>query len=219
MNQPASPFQKFVSAIFIFGGLGLIGAIPAGMMGLFGGIQVASEVYLLTMLIISLWFPLKVLIDASVKQQEPQWIIPSISGGTSLFVLLFGFIVIIPFLYMMTFTAFLAGVFMYLFTGNNLLMALLAAFAVQSISIYRSAQREKELGVDNNIFVRFQDMNMAQNYDISIDAQSSRAAEQPYDDEPDVLFLPAERLRQVEDDDDDEGMTIRFDSQSEEDEN
>lgn len=39
MNQPASPLQKFVSAIFIFGGLGLIGAIPAGMMGLFGGIK------------------------------------------------------------------------------------------------------------------------------------------------------------------------------------
>lgn len=219
MNQQASPLQKFISAIVIFGGLGVLGAIPAGLMGFFGGAQMASDMYVLAAIVISSWFPLKVLIDAYVKKQAPQWIIPLGSSVASFIMLAFGAIVVIPFLYMMTFTAFLTGILMYIFAGNSLISGLLAALLIQSFFIFRGAQREKELGVENNVFVRFHDMNMSQNYSISIDAQSSRAAEHPYDEKPDVLYLPSERLHDVEEgDNEDEGMTIRIDSQSEQDE-
>jgi hypothetical protein len=215
MKQLPSLLQKILTGFVIFAGLGLLGALPAGFLGLLAGTQVAGDVYLLATLLISSWFPLKVLIDAYVKKQEPMWSIPPGSNLFSLIILVFGFIVMIPFLYMMTFTAFLAGMLAYLITGNSLILALVAALTIQSFSIYQTAQKEKEMGISNNLFVRFQDMNMSMNYDISIDTESSRVAQEPYNDRP-VLLLPAERLREVDDDFDDdfddEQMTITIDS-------
>lgn len=221
-QQQSSSLQKIIAGLIIFSGLGIIGALPAGMIALMGGTQFASDIYLLAMLVLSTWFPLKVLVDQYIKGHS-DFGLPTIKlNSLSLIVLGFGSIVMIPLLYMMTFTAFLAGIFAYLFAGNSLIITLLAAFAVQIFSLYRAAQREKELGVTNNLFVRFQDMNMSANYDISIDAESSRAAEQPYDDTPDILFLPSERLQQVDEfDDENDNMTITIDpqdSQSEQDE-
>jgi signal transduction histidine kinase len=225
MKQQVSLLQKIFFGILIFAGLGILGALPAGFLGLMGGTQVASEIYILAALVIASWFPLKVLVDRFVKGQTA-FNLPSIKlNMLSLTMIGIGSLVLIPVLYYFTFIAFLSGLFAYLIAGNSLAIALLTAFAVQSFSIYQAAQKEKELGVTNNLFVRFQDMNMSSNYDISLDAESSRAAQQAYDDTPDMIFLPAERLQQFNDEDDyddeDENMTITIDpedSQSELDE-
>jgi signal transduction histidine kinase len=223
MKQQAALLQKIFFGILIFAALGILGALPAGFLGMMGGTQVASEIYVLAALVIASWFPLKVLVDRFVKGQTG-FDFPAIKlNMLSLTMIGIGSLVLIPVLYYFTFTAFLSGVFAYLVAGNSLAIALLTAFAVQSFSIYQAAQKEKELGVSNNLFVRFQDMNMSSNYDISLDAESSRAAQQVYEDTPDMIFLPAERLQQVQDDydDEDENMTITIDpedSQSELDE-
>lgn len=200
--------------LVLFTGIGLVGAIPFIMLGLiFGNIDTARDIFLLEALILGSWLPLKALIDTQIKGQF-NFRLPNIRlSSLSLVIVLVGFMLIIPFLYAVTITAFLVGALLYALTGGNLLIAVLAGLAVQIVNMIRGAQREKELGVGNNIFMRVQDMG-ADNFDIAIDPENIKR-QTPREDDAPVLYLPEDNLRDYEPSPTDESpMTITLDSEA-----
>lgn len=200
--------------LVLFIAIGLVGAIPFIMLGLiFGNVDTARDIFLLEALILGSWLPLKALIDTQIKGQF-NFRLPNIRlSSLSLVIVLVGFMLIIPFLYAVTITAFLAGALLYALTGGNLLVAVFAGLAVQIVNMVRGAQREKELGVGNNIFMRVQDMG-ANNFDIAIDPESIKRQTPRQDDAP-ILYLPEDNLRDYEPLATDETpMTITLDSEA-----
>ena len=209
------PAKNTLIALLISAGVGLAGAIPFAILGLiFGGADVARDIYILEALILGSWLPLKTIIDTQVKGQST-FRIPDIRlNSLSVFIVMVGFMIVIPILYFATFTAFLVGALLYSFAGNNLLLALVAGLFVQIANIYRGSLREKAMGTHNNIFMRVQDFSQS-GFNVEIDPSQVRQ-QTPREDEPQVIYLPEDNLRDRSEDDlsDEQPMTINIDPDS-----
>ena len=206
--------KNMLIGLVLFTAIGLVGAIPFIMLGLiFGNVDTARDIFILEALILGSWLPLKALIDTQIKGQF-NFRLPNIRlSSLSLVIVFVGFMLIIPFLYAVTITAFLAGALLYAFTGGNLLLAVIAGLVVQVVNMVRGAQREKELGVGNNIFMRVQDMGKG-NFDIAIDPADIKR-QTPREDEAPILYLPEDNLRDYEPPSTDETpMTITLDPEA-----
>lgn len=192
--------------------IGLIGAIPFGMLALiFGGVDSARDIYILQAVLLGGWLPLKYLVDTQVKGQS-SFRMPQINlNQLSLFVLMLGLMIIIPVMYFTTFTAFLFGALTYSLGGGSLAVALLVALAVQIGYMVRGSQREKAMGVNNSVFVRVQDFGSS-NLNIQIDPEQVRR-QSPREDVAPLLYSPEDTLRDRSQDDSDseQVMTINID--------
>ena len=103
------------------------------------------------------WLPLKLLVSRIVH--GPSNLLSQLPSATSLpafFLATLVFLFMIPFLWLTTFPAFIVGVVAYLLSGDNALLAILAALAVQSFRMYRFAQRELASGQRQPFFVMSQ---------------------------------------------------------------
>ncbi|MGJ3239599.1 MAG: hypothetical protein ACFE0Q_12895 [Anaerolineae bacterium] len=180
--------------------LGLIGAIPFAILGLiFGGADTARDIYLLEMLVIASWLPLKIMMDQQVKG-ESVFRLPQISlNQLSLFIVLFASLVLMPVMYVMTIIPFLIGALVYALF-NSLPIAILTALIVQGINLYQGAVREKAMGSNNQFFVRMQDFSQG-GFDFQIDPDQVRQ-QTPREDDAPVLYLPEDSLRDRNADDD-----------------
>ncbi|GAB5490450.1 MAG: hypothetical protein Phog2KO_06650 [Phototrophicaceae bacterium] len=189
--------KNILIALLLFIGIGLVGAIPFIMIGLiFGNFETAQNIYALEAIILASWLPIKALADSQIKG-EFNFRLPNIRlSSVSLVIILVGFMLIIPFLYAVTFSAFLAGALGYAFSGGNLLVGILVALGMQTFNVVRGSQREKESGVGNNIFMRVQDVGSS-GFDISIDPESIQR-QTPRQDEAPILYLPEDNLRDYE---------------------
>ena len=198
-------------ALLLFIGIGLVGAIPFIIIGLiFGNFQTAQHIYALEAIILASWLPIKALADSQIKGQF-NFRLPNIRlSSVSLVIIFVGFVLIIPFLYAVTFSAFLAGALLYAFSGGNLVLAILAGLGMQTFNVVRGSQREKDSGVGNNIFMRVQDVGSS-SFDISIDPESVQR-QTPRQDEAPILYLPEDNLRDTKAEIvDDTPMTITLD--------
>ncbi|MEL7433800.1 MAG: hypothetical protein AAFN11_07620 [Chloroflexota bacterium] len=188
-RQPAT-IQDYLMGIILLLTVGLVGAIPFGILGLiFGSATAAGDVFFLVATILSAWLPLKLAIDAQVKGRTA-FQMPRITPAT-LIVATFGFIVIVPVLYALTFSAILLSGLSYILL-ENVYAALLIGLGIQAMNIYRGAQREKAMGVNNMVFMRMQDMT-AGGFDVALDPENI-TRQQPRADEPQVIYLPEDRL-------------------------
>ncbi|MEO1290419.1 MAG: hypothetical protein AAFV93_21955 [Chloroflexota bacterium] len=193
--------------------IGLIGALPVAMVALlFGGAEVARDIYTLQAILLGGWLPLKFLVDAQIKGQS-SFRLPKISlNQLSLFILMFGLGIIIFVMYFTTATAFLLGALTYSFTAGNLLIALLVGLIIQITYMVRGSMRERDLGVNNAVFVRMQDFGNS-NFDIRIDPEQVRR-QTPREQVAPLLNTPEDNLRDRSYDDttsDQAPMTINID--------
>lgn len=202
-----------IIALLISFAVGLIGAIPFGIIGLiFGGATGAQHIYWIQVAILSSWLPLKFLIDAQIRGQS-NFRLPQISlNRLSLTIIMLGLMVIIPILYFTTFTAFLIAAVIYNVAGGNLIIGMLAGLMLQAVNIYRGTMREKQMGVNNSVFVRMQDFGNTSNFNIEIDPSQVKR-QTPREDIAPTLYLPEDNLR-IRDETtlaDDPPMTINID--------
>ena len=203
--------KNILIALVVSAGVGLIGAIPFAILALiFGGVDAARDIYILEAVVLASWLPLKTIIDTQVKGQS-SFRIPDISlNSLSLFIVMVGFMIIIPILYFATFMAFLVGALLYNFSGNSLALGLLAGLLVQAVNIYRGTQREKAMGTNNQIFMRVQNFSQS-GFNVEIDPAQVKQ-HTPRDDEPQVIYLPEDNLRDRSQDTIDETpMTFNID--------
>lgn len=192
--------------------LGIIGAIPFGVLAfILGNADSARDMFILEALLLSSWFPIKFLIDLQVKGQS-NFRLPNISfNQLSVFILLVAAIPLLILLYTSTFFSFLLAALAYRFTGGSILTAVILGLGLQAMNIYRGTQREKAMGTMNNVFMRVQDINQG-GFNINIDP-SEVTQQTPREDEPQVIYLPEDNLRERSYDTlaDDEAMTINID--------
>lgn len=189
-QRPPATLQDIALGMLLLMVVGFIGAIPFGILGLiFGNANNAQDVFLMVGAILSAWLPLKLLVDSLVKER-PNIQLPRINAAT-LIIAIFGSIVIVPVLYGLTFTAIIFAALTYFLT-QNVILGLLVGLGVQAANIYRGAQREKAMGVNNAFFMRMQDMSGG--FDVTINAENV-SRQQPRTDQPQVIFLPEDRLR------------------------
>jgi len=174
--------------------LGIVGAIPFAMLAfIFGNADSARDMFILEALLLASWFPLKFLIDLQIKGQS-NFRLPDISiNQLSIFILIVAAIPLLLLLYTSTFFSFVVAALAYRFTGGGILTALILGMGLQAVNIYRGTQREKAMGTMNNVFMRVQDINEG-GFNINIDP-SQVAQQTPREDEPQVIYLPEDNLR------------------------
>lgn len=209
-----TPLKSSLIGSLLFITIGLVGAIPFFMLGLiFGNVETGRNIYMLSAAILGSWLPLKILIDSQIKGQV-NFRLPDIRlSSLSLMIIALGFMVIIPFLYFVTAGAFFVGALTYAFFGGNLLFAMAIALIMQTVSMIRGAQREKETGSRNNIFMRVQDFGSG-GFDVSLDPETITRQEPRQADAP-ILYLPEDNLRDYEPQaTDDTPMTITLDPEA-----
>ncbi|MGB7341224.1 MAG: hypothetical protein WBC91_20165 [Phototrophicaceae bacterium] len=200
-------------ALLISLAVGLIGAIPFAILGfIFGGATTAQNIYLIEVALLSTWIPLKFIIDVQLRGQST-FRLPQINLNLlSLTIIMLGLMVIVPILYFTTFTAFLIAAVLYNVTGGNLLVGLITGLLVQATNIYRGTLREKQMGVNNGVFVRMQDFGNASTFNIEIDP-SQVTRQTPREEQAPILYLPEDNLR-IRDEQpfaDEQPMTINID--------
>lgn len=206
-----SSMKNLIYGVLFLMVVGLLGAIPFGIIGLLfsGSAIIARDVFVIVAVTLSAWLPLKLLIDSQVKGQQ-NFRIPNFNP-LALIIGLFGSIVFIPVLYSLTFAAVLIGILAYVLMGNLLAVGILTALIAEAGNIYRGSLREKELGVDNNIFMRVQNMS-ANGFDVTINPERMQRSE-PRDDSPEIVYLPEDNLRdRATSSESDEPMTITLDT-------
>lgn len=208
------PLKDRILTILLFVVVGLFGAIPLGILGLiFGDVSNARDMVILGALVLGSAMPLRLGIDQMVKGQAG-FQLPSQFNGLFLSILSVALIVIIPFLYLLNFMALLVGIIAYVASSGSLLIAVLVALMYQIVTIYRNAQREKELGINNNIFMRMGDIS-AGGFDVSLNSERMQQ-QTPREESPQIVYLPEDNLRErPQTNYDDEPMTITIDPDAE----
>jgi|GEM_PF-6192277 len=203
--------KNIVFGLVVALALGLIGAIPFGILGLiFGGVEIAREFYLIQAVILGSWLPLKVLIDNYVKDNSEWRNMPDIPFNPAwIVVLIFVAMMSTIVLYFFTATALLITTLTYMFS-QSAIFAAIAGLIVQIVMIYRTAQREKALGINNRMFSRVQTFSQ-NSFVVEINPDTVRR-QTPREVEPQVIYLPEENLRdRSEDISEQPPMTITID--------
>lgn len=164
--------QRLLTAFIILTMVGIIGALPAGILGaLFGA---GWDILLLYAAIIALWLPQKMLADQLVKGETRLLsLLPSTINPDLLPLVLPVSFIFVPFIWSLTAIGFFAGVFGYI-SFQSLPIALVIGLILQQASVYRSAQIEKQSGNRSNLFTVFENMQTNMNVQaFTIDADGN----------------------------------------------
>lgn len=156
--QNSSPLIQVIATLIQFGIVGFVGSVPLGLIAAFIYQPVIGrDIWLLGAVLMGSYFPLRSLIARITHKEGMLNYIPNNLNLSLLVIGALGFLIMTPVLWMMTFSALIAGIVTYAFLGQHILLALLVALGLQVFTIYRQNQNASNFTTAFN--VNFQDMS------------------------------------------------------------
>ena len=185
--QQTSRLVQIMATFIQFSMVGLAGSvIPALLVALRYGLEAGGEVWLLGAVLVGSYFPIRSLISSRLHGTGLNFM-PSVLNIPLLVLAAIGFMLTIPFLWLMTFLPMVVGLITYAYFGQSVLLALLFALTLQVVNIYRQVRDAPAPDMNMRFVTNFQDVSRQFGQDtITIDGDAV-SRDEP-DDAPDVIY-------------------------------
>ena len=185
--QQSSRLIQILATFIQFSIVGLAGSmLPALLAALRYGFEVGGEVWLLGGVLVGSYFPIRSLISSRLHGTGLNFM-PSVLNIPLLVLAAIGFMLTIPFLWMVTFLPMVVGLMTYAYFGQSVLLALLFALTLQVVNIYRQVRDAPAPDMNIRFVTNFQDLSRQFSQDtITIDGDAV-VHDEP-DDAPEVIY-------------------------------
>jgi hypothetical protein len=189
MQSPpqTSRFIQLLATLIQFSIVGLAGSIiPALLVALRYGLEVGGEIWFLGAVLVGSYFPLRFIISSRLHGTGLNFM-PSVLNVPLLMLAAIGFMLTIPFLWLMTLLPMLVGLIMYAYFGQSVLLALLFALTLQVINVYRQVRDAPAPDLNIRFVTNFGDLSRQLRQDNFIIDGDALSRDEP-DDTPDVIY-------------------------------